>query len=154
MQKDFRKWTNWAVAFLLCFSLVVNIHCVLLLFRYRQIYQATPVFVSESGTIVSSDSTVLVPATDEDAAALESNGMVDAIETESQGDTEALTSEETMAETETEMPESMVGSTVYVTKSGTKFHRDGCSSLSKSKIPISYDDAISRGFEPCGRCKP
>ena len=44
--------------------------------------------------------------------------------------------------------------TVYITKSGTKFHRAGCSSLSKSKIAISYEDAISRGFEPCGRCAP
>lgn len=46
------------------------------------------------------------------------------------------------------------GATVYVTKSGTKFHRDGCSSLSKSKIPMLYEDAVSESYEPCGKCKP
>ncbi len=46
------------------------------------------------------------------------------------------------------------GATVYVTKSGTKFHRDGCSSLSKSKIPMLYEDAVSENYGPCGKCKP
>jgi len=43
--------------------------------------------------------------------------------------------------------------TVYVTKSGTKYHRAGCSSLSKSKIPISLTDAKAR-YSPCSRCNP
>ena len=33
--------------------------------------------------------------------------------------------------------------TVYTTKTGSKYHVDGCSSLSKSKIPISLSDAKS-----------
>ena len=41
---------------------------------------------------------------------------------------------------------------VYITKSGTKYHKEGCSSLSKSKISISFKDAKERGYEPCGRC--
>ena len=44
------------------------------------------------------------------------------------------------------------GETVYITNSGTKYHQDGCSFLSKSKIPISLDDAIAGGYEPCSRC--
>jgi len=43
---------------------------------------------------------------------------------------------------------------VYITKTGDRYHRDGCSSLSKSKIPISLKDAKARGFQPCSRCKP
>ncbi len=46
------------------------------------------------------------------------------------------------------------GATVYVTKSGAKFHRETCSSLSKSKIPMLYEEASSKGYTPCGKCKP
>ncbi len=42
---------------------------------------------------------------------------------------------------------------VYVTKSGTKYHRAGCGSLSRSSIPISKADA-SQKYGPCGICKP
>jgi len=41
--------------------------------------------------------------------------------------------------------------TVYITRTGKKYHRSSCSSLSKSKIPISLEDACKRGFEPCSR---
>jgi competence protein ComEC len=43
---------------------------------------------------------------------------------------------------------------VYVTKTGEKYHSDGCSSLSKSKIPVSLSDAKSSGYTPCSKCKP
>lgn len=42
--------------------------------------------------------------------------------------------------------------TVYVTKSGKKYHRDDCSSLSKSKIPISKSKAVAQGYTPCSKC--
>lgn len=44
--------------------------------------------------------------------------------------------------------------TVYITNTGKKYHVGGCSSLSKSKIPISLQDAKARGYGPCGRCHP
>lgn len=44
--------------------------------------------------------------------------------------------------------------TVYVTKTGTKYHASGCSSLSKSKTPLSLADAVSSGYEPCSLCNP
>jgi hypothetical protein len=44
--------------------------------------------------------------------------------------------------------------TVYITKSGTKYHRAGCQSLSKSAIPISKTEAEKRGYTPCSRCRP
>jgi competence protein ComEC len=44
--------------------------------------------------------------------------------------------------------------TVYVTKTGTKYHRDGCRYLSKSKIAISLNDAIADGYTPCSICNP
>lgn len=41
---------------------------------------------------------------------------------------------------------------VYITKTGTKYHFDGCDYLSKSQIPILLEEAIRRGYEPCKVC--
>ena len=43
--------------------------------------------------------------------------------------------------------------TVYVTKTGAKYHKDGCSSLAKSKIPIMLGDAVKR-YSACSICRP
>ena len=43
--------------------------------------------------------------------------------------------------------------TVYVTKSGSKYHKGHCSYLRKSKIPMSLKDAARR-YTPCSRCRP
>ena len=43
---------------------------------------------------------------------------------------------------------------VYVTKSGTKYHRGTCSHLSKSKIEKSLAEAKNAGYEPCKTCNP
>jgi hypothetical protein len=43
--------------------------------------------------------------------------------------------------------------TVYVTRTGAKYHRDGCRYLSRSKIPMSLAEASKR-FAPCKVCKP
>ena len=44
--------------------------------------------------------------------------------------------------------------TVYVTKSGTKYHRQNCQHARKSGQPISLEEALRRGLEPCKRCNP
>ena len=57
----------------------------------------------------------------------------------------------------TKAPQSSIqksGATVYVTNSGKRFHRATCGSLSKSKIPILYEEAIDQGYTACGTCKP
>ena len=43
---------------------------------------------------------------------------------------------------------------VYVTKTGDCYHSSGCSSLRKSCISISLQDAIDDGYKPCRRCFP
>lgn len=43
--------------------------------------------------------------------------------------------------------------TVYITKTGKKYHRDGCGSLSRSRIPIPLTEAVKR-YGPCGNCNP
>ena len=42
---------------------------------------------------------------------------------------------------------------VFVTRTGKKYHRAGCNSLRRSKIPISLAEAKER-YGPCGRCNP
>jgi endonuclease YncB( thermonuclease family) len=44
--------------------------------------------------------------------------------------------------------------TVYITKSGNKYHVAGCRYLAKSSIPIDLADAVARGFSPCSVCNP
>jgi len=44
--------------------------------------------------------------------------------------------------------------TVYITKTGTKYHVSGCRYLSQSKISISLSEANDRGYTPCSVCKP
>lgn len=46
-----------------------------------------------------------------------------------------------------------VETTVYVTKTGSKYHRSGCQYLSKSKIPISLSEARNK-YTPCSKCNP
>ena len=43
---------------------------------------------------------------------------------------------------------------VYVTRTGKKYHRDGCSSLRRSKIEVSLAEARQRNYGPCSRCNP
>lgn len=43
---------------------------------------------------------------------------------------------------------------VYITRTGAKYHRAGCSSLRYSASPLSVSDAQSRGYTACRRCSP
>jgi competence protein ComEC len=42
---------------------------------------------------------------------------------------------------------------VYVTRTGTRYHLDGCRHLSQSKIPISLEEA-RKTYGPCSVCRP
>lgn len=44
--------------------------------------------------------------------------------------------------------------TVYITRTGKKFHRDGCRSLSQSRIPVKRSEARDRGYGACKVCRP
>lgn len=43
--------------------------------------------------------------------------------------------------------------TVYITRTGVKYHLSGCRYLRKSKIPISREEAI-KSYQPCKVCCP
>ena len=42
--------------------------------------------------------------------------------------------------------------TVYITKTGEKYHRNGCQYLRKSKIAIDKSKAIAQGYSACSKC--
>jgi hypothetical protein len=44
--------------------------------------------------------------------------------------------------------------TVYITKTGKKYHTATCRYLAKSKIPMSLKDAKAKGYTPCSVCRP
>lgn len=42
--------------------------------------------------------------------------------------------------------------TVYITKTGEKYHKWGCQYLRQSQIAISLNDAKARGYTACSKC--
>lgn len=44
--------------------------------------------------------------------------------------------------------------TVYVTDTGSKYHRYGCRYLKDSCFPMSLSDAKANGYTPCSVCSP
>ena len=44
--------------------------------------------------------------------------------------------------------------TVYITRTGAKYHEGYCRYLKSSKIPIELYDAKARGYTPCKVCGP
>lgn len=44
--------------------------------------------------------------------------------------------------------------TVYITKTGKKYHIESCRYLSKSSYSINLSDAIARGYTACSICNP
>lgn len=72
-----------------------------------------------------------------------------------QAEADAAAQEAAQAQAQAEVAQSQnIGDVVYITKTGEKYHRAGCSSLRKSCIEISRSDAIARGYEPCKKCNP
>jgi len=55
-----------------------------------------------------------------------------------------------VSQSETENKEEIV----YITKTGSKYHREDCGYLKSSKIPVSLKKAKADGYEPCKVCKP
>lgn len=46
------------------------------------------------------------------------------------------------------------GDGIYRTRTGKKYHKEGCRYLSKGKISITLSEANKKGLDPCGVCRP
>jgi len=44
--------------------------------------------------------------------------------------------------------------TVYITRTGERYHRGSCHHLARSKYPVSLRDAKRQGYTPCKVCRP
>ena len=42
--------------------------------------------------------------------------------------------------------------TVYITRTGHRYHRAGCSYLRRGAMQSTRSEAIKRGYTPCKRC--
>ena len=65
----------------------------------------------------------------------------------------ALATPQVVKGSETQSTEQTEEVTVYITRSGAKYHRAGCRYLRKSTISISLKDARGR-YTPCSVCSP
>ena len=43
---------------------------------------------------------------------------------------------------------------VFATSTGSRYHRETCSTLRSSRIPITLAEAVRRGLQPCNICHP
>lgn len=83
-------------------------------------------------------------------------GSPTAVPTATPSPTPAHTPTPTPAPTPTPVAvqEPTVTDTVYITATGSKYHRAGCRYLSKSQIAIDRSDAKAQGYTACSVCKP
>jgi hypothetical protein len=51
-------------------------------------------------------------------------------------------------------PQATGEETVYITRTGNKYHLENCRTLRKTKIPVKLKDAVKAGYEPCKICHP
>ena len=54
--------------------------------------------------------------------------------------------------TQTSTTQNTNSAIVYITRTGEKYHKSGCSYLRQSKIQINLSDAKAQGYTPCSRC--
>ncbi|GHV85120.1 hypothetical protein AGMMS50230_07280 [Spirochaetia bacterium] len=52
---------------------------------------------------------------------------------------------------DTEIP---ADTTVYITNSGRRYHRENCSSLRNSRVPVTLADAVKSAYTACSICNP
>lgn len=68
--------------------------------------------------------------------------------------TQKPTATPTPRPTATPVPQAPISYTVYITRTGEKYHSYGCQYLRQSCIAIDKDDAIAQGYSPCSKCNP
>ena len=50
--------------------------------------------------------------------------------------------------------DSAISQTVYVTKSGRKYHNYDCRYINNGSVALSLEDAVSHGYTACKVCRP
>lgn len=109
----------------------------------------------EGNIIISSDGTQLDASVQKEAdeESLKTGGDTARSDT-SYSDTAHSDTASLAESTSASEPSGDAAITVHITKTGEKYHHSGCSSLSKSDIPITLEEAKAQGYSPCKRCNP
>ena len=157
--------SNKIISFLLCVLIVLSAANLFLgatnSYRIKQLESAPPVVI-EKDTQLSYEEAEEITATEE----ITSTSAETTAETteEITSTTETTTAETTAPQTEasasttttkpttTEAVQNQSSDICYVTSSGTKYHRAGCSYLKKSKNQMTISEAKMCGYSPCSRC--
>ena len=156
--------TNKIISFLLCVLIVLSAANLFLgvtnSYRIKQLESAPPVII-EKNTQLSYEETEEITTTEEITST--SAETTTATTEESAVATKTTTAEATAPQTETsatttttkpttEAVQNQNSDICYVTSSGTKYHRAGCSYLKKSKNQMTISEAKMCGYTPCSRC--
>lgn len=143
-------------------NLLVNISNT---FRIRQLENAPPVVIEtyspteEATTPISTDNET-TPLSEKASAETTTEALF-SVTTQSETTKASFTKtepdtsseEKTTAVTTAESaPSSSDSGFCFVTSSGTKYHKDGCSYLKKSKTKMTVAEAKQNGYSPCSRC--
>lgn len=97
-----------------------------------------------SSTVTQSKTTASKEIDNKSAAAPNSDSTTKPTATQNGGSTTKTTEKTT--------PQNTNSTIVYVTNTGKKYHKSGCSYLKKSKIEMSLTSAKNSGYTPCSRC--
>lgn len=159
--------SNKVISFLLCVLIILSATNLFLgvtnSYRIKQLESAPPVIIDtlkESVAQVTEPSSEDITTTETAITTAESTTVAEPVITESKSTVTEPTEQTTKPKpTEAEAPTTFSepaqkesSDICYVTASGTKYHKDGCSYLKKSKTKMTVNEAESCGYSPCSRC--
>lgn len=82
------------------------------------------------------------------------NATAQQTQTTTQTTQQSSQSEDTTQTGAASQPEISQDTLVYLSETGEKYHRETCPTLKDSKTPVTLEDAVSAGYEPCKICNP
>lgn len=85
---------------------------------------------------------------------VETNVPTPEIKQPAEAKTDNTASKQVKANNNTTNTNNNKSATVYITKTGSKYHSNGCQYLRRSKIPTTLGEALSDGYSACSKCSP
>lgn len=139
------------VVFFVFLSFLLVIYAVSIERKITRLSQSPAVVVYRDATSEETETEASVPSTittdSEESAADMAEKSENPVDIGIVGDNTDLGNDEVAVQ------ENVQNSQIYyVTATGKKYHKAGCSYLTKSKREVTYDEIISGGYSACSRC--
>ena len=152
--------SNKLISILICILIVLSAANLFLgavnSYRIKQLENAPPVVIEKAEATTKEKQTLTFKnetTTTEPVLTTQEQTTENSATTVITTDTSEIKTTEAEAPTTVSEPAQKESSDIcYVTASGTKYHRAGCSYLKKSKTQMSISDAKLSGYSPCSRC--